>query len=91
MGLDPSIQEIWNLDIAQGRFINDADNAQHGLYAVLGSEARDRLFSGMNAVTARRFVSPASHFKSWACSSRECRREMTMTIAWSTFPSIPWT
>ena len=50
MGLDPSIQEIWNLDIAQGRFINDADNAQHGLYAVLGSEARDRLFSGMNAV-----------------------------------------
>jgi putative ABC transport system permease protein len=50
MGLDPSILEIWNLDVAQGRFINDADNMQHGLYAVLGSEARDRLFSGMNAV-----------------------------------------
>ncbi len=50
MGLDPSILEIWNLDIAQGRFINDADNMQHGLVAVLGSEARDRLFSGMNAV-----------------------------------------
>jgi putative ABC transport system permease protein len=49
-GLDPGIQEIWNLDVAQGRFINDADNMQHGLYAVLGSEARDRLFSGMNAV-----------------------------------------
>jgi len=49
-GLDPSIQEIWNLDVAQGRFINQADNMQHGLNAVLGSEARDRLFSGMNAV-----------------------------------------
>ena len=50
MGLDPAILDIWNLDVAQGRFINDADNMQHGLYAVLGSEARDRLFSGMNAV-----------------------------------------
>jgi len=50
MGLDPAIQDIWNLDVAQGRFINDADNMQHGLYAVIGSEARDRLFSGMNAV-----------------------------------------
>jgi putative ABC transport system permease protein len=50
MGLDPSIQEIWNLDVAQGRFLNDADNMQHGLYAVIGSEARDRLFSGMNAI-----------------------------------------
>ena len=49
-GLDPSIQEIWNLDVAQGRFINEADNMQHGLNAVLGSEARDRLFSGMDAV-----------------------------------------
>jgi len=50
MGFDPSIQDIWNLDVAEGRFINDADNMQHGLYAVLGSEARDKLFSGMNAV-----------------------------------------
>ncbi len=50
MGLDPAIQDIWNLDVAEGRFLNDADNAQHGLYAVLGSEARDRLFSGMDAV-----------------------------------------
>ena len=50
VGVDPSIQDIWNLDVAQGRFINDADNMQHGLYAVLCSEARDKLFSGMNAV-----------------------------------------
>lgn len=50
MGLDPSIQEIWNLDISEGRFLDDADNMQHGLYAVLASEARDKLFSGMPAV-----------------------------------------
>jgi len=50
MGLDPSIQDIWNLDFAEGRFLNDADNLQHGLYAVLASEARDRLFSGMPAL-----------------------------------------
>jgi putative ABC transport system permease protein len=50
MGVDPSIQEIWNLDIGQGRFLNDADNMQHSLYAVIGSEARDKLFSGMPAV-----------------------------------------
>ena len=50
MGLDPSIQQIWNLDIAEGRFLNDADNMQHGLYAVIASEARDKLFSGMPAV-----------------------------------------
>jgi len=50
MGLDPSIQAVWNLELEEGRFLNDADNLQHGLYAVLGSEARDKLFSGMPAV-----------------------------------------
>lgn len=50
MGLDPAIQQVWNLDMSEGRFINDADNMQHGLYAVIGSEARDKLFSGMPAV-----------------------------------------
>src|SRR5580698_8407580 len=50
MGLDPSIQQIWNLDIEEGRFLNDADNMQHGLYAVIASEARDKLFSGMPAL-----------------------------------------
>ena len=53
MGLDPAIQQVWNLDMSEGRFINDADNMQHGLYAVIGSEARDKLFSGMPAVGER--------------------------------------
>jgi putative ABC transport system permease protein len=50
MGMDPAIEEIWNLDMDSGRFINDADNAQHRLFAVIGSEAKDKLFSGMPAV-----------------------------------------
>src|SRR5436853_214682 len=50
MGLDPAIEEIWNLHVDSGRFLNDQDNMQHGLVAVLGSEAREKLFSGMPAV-----------------------------------------
>ena len=49
-GIDPGIQDIWNLDVESGRFINDQDNYSHGMYAVLGSEAKDKLFSGMPAV-----------------------------------------
>lgn len=50
MGLDPAIADIWNLEIGEGRFLDDADNMQHGLYAVIASEARDKLFSGMPAI-----------------------------------------
>ncbi len=50
MGFDPSIQDIWNLELEEGRFIDDADNMSHGLYAVIASEARDKLFSGMPAL-----------------------------------------
>jgi putative ABC transport system permease protein len=49
-GMDPAIGDIWNLDIGEGRFINDGDNAQHGLVAVIGSEAKDKLFSGAPAL-----------------------------------------
>jgi putative ABC transport system permease protein len=50
VGVDPSIQDIWNLEIAEGRFLNDQDNMTHGHFAILGSEAREKLFSGMPAV-----------------------------------------
>lgn len=50
LGLDPAIYDIWNLQLAGGRFFNDQDNMTHGLYAVLGSEAKDKLFSGMPAL-----------------------------------------
>ena len=49
-GMDAAIEEIWNLDMEQGRFLNDEDNDRHRLLAVIGSEAKDRLFSGMPAV-----------------------------------------
>ena len=50
LGLDPPIYAIWNLQLADGRFFDDQDNLSHGLYAVIGSEAKDKLFSGMPAV-----------------------------------------
>jgi putative ABC transport system permease protein len=50
LGMDPAIEEIWNLDVDQGRFLDDEDNERHRLLAVIGSEAKDKLFSGMPAV-----------------------------------------
>ncbi len=50
LGLDPPIYDIWNLQLADGRFFDDQDDLGHGLYAVMGSEAKDKLFSGMPAV-----------------------------------------
>jgi len=50
MGMDASIQEIWNLDMGEGRFIDDADSGSHALVAVIGSEAKDKLFSGAPAL-----------------------------------------
>ena len=39
---------IWNIDMAGGRFLDDEDNLGHVRVAVLGSEAKDKLFSGMD-------------------------------------------
>ncbi len=49
-GLDPAVQSIWNLDMGDGRFLDDADNSRHALIAVIGSEAKDKLFSGAPAI-----------------------------------------
>jgi len=49
-GLDPAVEDIWALEMDQGRFIDDADNERHALVATIGSEAKDKLFSGMAAV-----------------------------------------
>jgi putative ABC transport system permease protein len=49
-GVDPQMAEIWNLQMDQGRWLDDQDDLSHGLYAVIGSEARDKLFSGMPAL-----------------------------------------
>ncbi|HET9697850.1 MAG TPA: ABC transporter permease [Terriglobales bacterium] len=49
-GVDPPVQEIWNLVIDEGRWLNDEDNIQHAKVAVISSEAKDKLFSGMDAI-----------------------------------------
>ncbi len=49
-GVDPGVEEIWNLKIEDGRWINDEDNVQHAKVAVISSEAKDKLFSGMPAL-----------------------------------------
>jgi len=50
LGIDPSLQNIWNLSLDSGRFLNDQDNLGHVLDVVLGAEAKDKLFSGVPAV-----------------------------------------
>ena len=47
-GVDPPVAAIWNLNMASGRFLDDQDNLGHVRVAVLGSEAKDKLFSGMD-------------------------------------------
>jgi len=49
-GIDPGVQDIWNLSVESGRFINDQDNYSHSMCAVLGWEAKEKLFSGAPAV-----------------------------------------
>lgn len=49
-GVDPPTRQIWNLDIAEGRYLNDQDTLEHARVAVLASEAKDKLFSGLPAL-----------------------------------------
>jgi putative ABC transport system permease protein len=46
--VDPPVGAIWNLDIDQGRFLNDDDNLAHRRVVVLGYDAKNKLFSGMD-------------------------------------------
>jgi putative ABC transport system permease protein len=47
-GIDPAVFKIWALKMASGRFINDDDNVEHNHFVVLGSAAKEKLFSGMS-------------------------------------------
>jgi putative ABC transport system permease protein len=49
----PNVAAIRVLTAEQGRFFNADDQIQRARVAVLGSEARDKLFSGRNAVGER--------------------------------------
>jgi putative ABC transport system permease protein len=52
-GDDPNVMSIRSLKLEQGRFFNLEDQIQHGRVAVIGSEAKEKLFSGRNALGER--------------------------------------
>jgi putative ABC transport system permease protein len=49
-GNDPNVYMIRSLKLGQGRFYNMEDQVQHARVAVIGSEAKEKLFSGRNAL-----------------------------------------
>ena len=49
-GIDPPAQAIWNLSVGEGRLLNDDDNISRGRVALIGWEAKQKLFSGAPAV-----------------------------------------
>lgn len=46
-GTTPEIQDIMKMEVTEGRFITAADMAQRNHVAVIGSEAKSKLYSGM--------------------------------------------
>ena len=46
----PNVTSIRALKLAEGRFYNAQDETQHAHVAVIGSEAKEKLFSGRNAL-----------------------------------------
>ena len=46
-GVTPELQDIQKMEVVAGRFITAADIAQRAHVAVIGSEAKTKLFSGM--------------------------------------------
>ena len=49
----PNVFSIRALELAQGRLYNSEDEMQHARVAVIGSEAKEKLFSGRNALGER--------------------------------------
>jgi len=49
-GFTPAIVPVRALDLAEGRFYNEADELQRARVVVLGSDAKDKLFSGQPAL-----------------------------------------
>ena len=52
-GNNPNVISIRSLKVAQGRFYNAEDGIQHARVAVIGSEAKEKLFSGRNVLGER--------------------------------------
>ena len=52
-GNDPSVFDVRSLKLDEGRFYNLEDQIQRARVAVIGSEAKEKLFSGRNALGER--------------------------------------
>ena len=52
-GNDPTVVDVRSLKVDQGRFYNMEDQIQRARVAVIGSEAKEKLFSGRNALGER--------------------------------------
>ena len=52
-GNDPSVLDVRSLKVEQGRFYGLEDQIQRARVAVIGSEAKEKLFSGRNALGER--------------------------------------
>jgi putative ABC transport system permease protein len=52
-GNDPNVIDVRALKLGQGRFYNAEDEIQRARVAVIGSEAKEKLFSGRNALGER--------------------------------------
>ena len=52
-GNDPNVVDVRSLKLGQGRFYNLEDQIQRARVAVIGSEAKEKLFSGRNALGER--------------------------------------
>jgi putative ABC transport system permease protein len=52
-GNNPTVESVRSLKLEQGRFYNLEDQVQRARVAVIGSEAKDKLFSGRNALGER--------------------------------------
>jgi len=52
-GNDPNVLEVRSLKVAQGRFYNMQDQVERARVAAIGSEAKEKLFSGRNALGER--------------------------------------
>ena len=49
-GIFPNYQPIRNMSVTEGRLLDEQDEQQHALSAVIGAQLKDKLFSGKQAV-----------------------------------------
>jgi putative ABC transport system permease protein len=50
MGVSPNYAEVRNINVAQGRFINQTDDDHRGQVVFIGADVRDRLFANVDPI-----------------------------------------